>query len=261
MVTVSMSQLYRTGNVHVNTLLTKNYILRKIAQSMGKLGDIIRDAREGRGLTQPQLATALGLKRPVSISRWETSEAPIPWHHFQGLIDVLGLPKDKFIETARREIPAAVKAFEKYLGASAQKTVSPIPVLPRGMRSVPVINHSACGKWRDFTDLDFPAGHSDRHELAPTNDQHAFYVIAAGDSMIGGKIEDGDLLLIEPSKRVDDGDIVLAKVADKGCTVKKFFRHDGHVELRPMNDQHKSLIVKNDPSLRVYRVTRIVKQV
>ncbi len=29
----------------------------------------------------------------------------------------------------------------------------------------------------------------------------------------------------------------------------------------PMNEQHKSLIVKNDPSQRVYWVTGIVKQV
>lgn len=217
---------------------------------MAQLHLMIRRAMQkalDAGKTQTELAQQCGLSQGT-IYKYLTGEPTPDSDTLQKFSRGLGIPIEALFISEDSQPYAAQKS-------DAGENI------PKGTRLVPVINHSACGKWRDFTDLDFPAGHSDRQEFAPTNDQHAFYVIAAGDSMIGGKIEDGDLLLVEPSKRVDDGDIVLAKVADKGCTIKKFFRHDGHVELRPMNEQHKSLIVKNDPSLRVYRVTRIVKQV
>ena len=125
---------------------------------------------------------------------------------------------------------------------------------------IPVINQAACGKWRDFSDLDYPAGHADEQIANATHDPHAFFVVASGDSMTGSDINDGDLLLVEPGRSVQDGSIVLAK-NHEGCTVKKFFRHGDHVELRPMNDKHKSIFVKDDPSLRVYRISQIVKRV
>lgn len=234
-------------------------LTHNIAKSMPKLSELIRGYREIRRLTQADLAKSLGLEKPISISNWERGESPVPWHHFEGLIETLRIPRKEFLRAATEAVPDAVKSYERYVVKEGPPRTYP-SLSPPSTRSVPVINDSACGKWRDFTDLEFPAGHADRYELAPTKDPHAFYVIANGDSMIGGEIRAGDLLLVEPSKRVDDGNIVLAKT-DDGMTVKKLFRHHGQVELRPMNEAHKSLIVQDDPSLKVYRITRITKQV
>lgn len=185
----------------------------------------------------------------------------------QELAREIGVSQGTISNASTGIVPRKLEVLQKfadYFHVSIEElrggTASARKVSPPGFREVPVINRAACGRWRDFSDLDYPASHAERHELAPSTDPAAFYVIASGDSMIGAKIEEGDLLLVEPNKEVRDGQIVLAR-ADHGCTVKKFFRHDGYIELRPMNESHKSLIVKNDSSLRIYRITRVVKSV
>lgn len=226
------------------------------------LAEMLRQARAQRGLTQKALATKLGLESDVTVSKWERSEIPIAWHHFDRLIDALHLDRKAFLDLVQREIPDAYALYQRYTPHQAEASPTHHRTIraDRAPRLIPVINQAACGKWRDFTDLDFPSGQSDRQEAATTADPHAFYIIASGDSMIGSKIEDGDLLLVEPGIPVEDGHIVLAK-NHEGCTVKKFFRHAGHIELRPMNEAHKSIFVKDDSSLRIYRISQIVKRI
>lgn len=72
--------------------------------------------------------------------------------------------------------------------------------------------------------------------------------------MTGKDINDGDLLMVEQNRKWHDGNIVLAKSKD-GCTIKLIFRHGDKIELRLLNSKHKSLIVEDDESFRVMRVS------
>lgn len=152
--------------------------------------------------------------------------------------------------------------FTELLAGGSTKEQPPLynpKRLVRGFVLAPVISRASCGKWRDFADLSYPGGHADYAMPAPTSDEQAFYVIAAGDSMTGEDIREGDLLLVEPSKEVRDGQIVLAHT-EAGCTVKKFFRHKEHIELRPVNPDHKSLFVEDDKTLQCYRITGVFRR-
>jgi SOS-response transcriptional repressor LexA len=211
---------------------------------MSRVHDIIRQAlkREiSKGKTQTELATLCQMSQG-NIGKYLHSNPDAEVDTLKKFSVGLGIPLEALMisETVARY---AVK-----------------PEVSRSPHVVPVINQAACGKWRDFSDLEYPAGHADHYETATTHDAQAFYVIAAGDSMIGSDISDGDLLLVEPHRTVQDGSIVLARNHD-GCTVKKFFRHGDHIELRPMNEAHKSIFVKDDPSLHVYRISQIIKRV
>ncbi|MBI4831095.1 MAG: helix-turn-helix domain-containing protein, partial [Candidatus Lindowbacteria bacterium] len=66
---------------------------------------------------------------------------------------------------------------------------------PRVNKYRPVINRVSCGEWMDVGDLDFPPGFGADYELSDTADPNAFYVVAEGDSMTGGRIHEGDYLL------------------------------------------------------------------
>lgn len=122
-------------------------------------------------------------------------------------------------------------------------------------RMIPVIGKAACGKWADFTDLEYPAGHADRWEMSPSKDPNAFFIIAKGHSMVGDDIQDGDLLLVEPNSEVKNGDIVLAKDDGKGCTVKRFYKNkDGSITLLPMNPDFEPMHVQPHERLKLYRV-------
>ena len=97
------------------------------------------------------------------------------------------------------------------------------PPIPTRYRYIPVINRVSCGEWMDVGDLDFPPGFGSDYELTDSKDQNAFYVMADGDSMVGGRIHEGDYLLVSPNSQCNPGDIVLAKSED-GVTVKRYIR-------------------------------------
>jgi len=57
-----------------------------------------------------------------------------------------------------------------------------------------------------------------------------------GDSMIEDHICDGDVVLVEPSSEVRDGDIVVALIGGQEATLKRFYREPGGIaRLQPAN--------------------------
>lgn len=86
--------------------------------------------------------------------------------------------------------------------------------------------------------------------LEPHTDPHATFQVSAsmisgektayvlqvkGNSMIEDGILDGDYVVIEKTDQAIDGDIVVALVDDNLATLKKFYRENGKVVLRPAN--------------------------
>ncbi len=72
----------------------------------------------------------------------------------------------------------------------------------------------------------------------------AFVLHVRGDSMINVGIMDGDLVFVQSTKHVENGDTVVAMVED-GATVKTFYRENGRVRLQPQNDTMAPIIVAN----------------
>ena len=56
-----------------------------------------------------------------------------------------------------------------------------------------------------------------------------------GDSMKNAGILSGDLAICEPRQYAQNGEIVVALINSEEATVKRFFLHDDHIELRPEN--------------------------
>jgi repressor LexA len=71
-----------------------------------------------------------------------------------------------------------------------------------------------------------------------------FMLEVKGDSMVNAGILDGDYLIVQCRDIADDGDIVVALLEDE-ATVKRFYRHRDHVELRPENDQMEPIRVSS----------------
>ncbi|MGD8991134.1 MAG: transcriptional repressor LexA [Desulfobacterales bacterium] len=65
--------------------------------------------------------------------------------------------------------------------------------------------------------------------------QNVFALRVKGDSMKGAGILDGDLAICEPRQYAQNGEIVVALINGEEATVKRFFLHDDHIELRPEN--------------------------
>lgn len=65
----------------------------------------------------------------------------------------------------------------------------------------------------------------------------AYVLQVKGESMIEDGILDGDYVVIEKISEASDGDIIVAIVDDNLATLKKFYKENGRVVLKPANSQ------------------------
>lgn len=76
--------------------------------------------------------------------------------------------------------------------------------------------------------------------FVPSED--AFYLKVTGDSMNGRGILDGDYVMISPSRRAQDGDVVAARLGAE-ATVKTLTHRGGTIVLEPANAAERSIEV------------------
>lgn len=81
----------------------------------------------------------------------------------------------------------------------------------------------------------------DYDEVEVTEEQtrgraNAFALKVEGTSMIDALINDGDIVILEPTQSCDDGDMVAVWLKDENeTTLKKFFHEGSRIRLQPMN--------------------------
>lgn len=71
-----------------------------------------------------------------------------------------------------------------------------------------------------------------------------FALRVRGDSMIDTGILDGDIVIVEKTPMVENGEIAVALI-DGDATVKTFYRENGHIRLQPENPELAPIIVKD----------------
>lgn len=65
-----------------------------------------------------------------------------------------------------------------------------------------------------------------------------FCLRISGNSMQGAGILDGDLVICEPRQYAENGEVVAVLLYGEEATVKRFFLHPDHIELRPENSAY-----------------------
>jgi repressor LexA len=68
-----------------------------------------------------------------------------------------------------------------------------------------------------------------------------FALRVKGDSMKDAAILDGDLVICEPRQFAQNGEIVAALIRQEEATVKRFFRREAHIELKPENPEYQPM--------------------
>ncbi|MFH0730728.1 MAG: transcriptional repressor LexA [Pseudomonadota bacterium] len=109
------------------------------------------------------------------------------------------------------------------------------PAGPQRVREVPIIGRVTAGlplyaqqTWDGSVVLD----------TLIFRGQNLFALRIRGDSMRDARIHDGDLAICEPRQYAMDREIVVALINGEEATVKRFFRHPDHIELRPENPRY-----------------------
>lgn len=109
------------------------------------------------------------------------------------------------------------------------------PAGPQRWREVPIIGRVTAGlpmyaqqTWEGSVVLDTQV----------FSGQQLFALRIKGDSMIDAGIRHGDLAICEPRQYAQDREIVVALIRGEDATVKRFFLHADHIELRPENPRY-----------------------
>ena len=108
----------------------------------------------------------------------------------------------------------------------------------RRVMSVPVLGKIAAGLPIPTPPDVLPEGYE---QVEVTEDQtrgrtNAYALRVEGTSMIDALINDGDIVILEPTHSCDDGDMVAVWLkAENETTLKKFFHEGSRIRLQPMN--------------------------
>jgi len=214
---------------------------------MTTLADMLKQRIEGLGY-QDIKECARDLEIPYELLRKVIANGHIPKD--KTLIyyaEVLGMEASDLISQAYRE---KVPNDMRHLIAPRGGFAKPSSIAPR---QAPVLGRAACGPW-----LESYASEPDLFEPVEISDPEAFFVIAEGESMIGGNIPPGSYLLVSPKAGVTNGQVVLARRSEEEFTVKTYYRKaDGTVILQPLNPAFEPIILDPGEPYSVMRVTEV----
>lgn len=108
-------------------------------------------------------------------------------------------------------------------------------VMPLKTKKWRVIGSFACGE-PIYANEDF-----DSYIEAGADIPASFCVRAEGDSMIGARINDGDIVFIRQQPMVENGEIA-AVIIDDTVTLKRFYKHGNKVSLVAENPAYEPLV-------------------
>ena len=185
----------------------------------------LKELRKSRGMTLDDLASEIGTSKQT-IHRYEN-----------GIISNIPPEKIESLATALGTTPSELMGWENDTDATDDRGFSPITV-----KKIPILGEIACGE---------PIYAVEEHESFVTADgtiDADFCLRAHGDSMIGARIYDGDIVFIRSQSLVDNGEIAAVIINDE-ATLKRvyFYPEEGKLVLTPENPRYAPLVyIKNE---------------
>lgn len=127
---------------------------------------------------------------------------------------------------------------------------------PGGDAKPPLFSNAVAAgvPFQSFDDVDRAL---DLNELCVRHPAATYFVRAAGDSMTGAGIDDGDVLVVDRSLEALGGDIVVAAV-DGAFTVKRLDLSRGRVRLVPENANHAPIELREGETCELFGVVTSV---
>ena len=197
------------------------------------LSDRLRALRKEKKMTLDGLAEAIGTSKQT-IHRYENGIITnIPHEKVAALASALGVS------------PSELMGWE---GERGYENLRPISV-----KKLPVLGRIACGE---------PIYAEEEHESFAVADGKLdadFCLIARGDSMIGARIFDGDLVFIRSQDAVDNGDIAAVIINDE-ATLKRvyYYPEEEKLILSPENPRYAPLVYVKDELDRIKIIGKAV---
>ena len=209
---------------------------------MKGIGRRLKHYREQMGISQLELSHRSGISQ-ASIARIESDQQRnLKAETIRKLADSLGVSVSRLIEE-----PSIIK--EELTSYATPKMLSVI-------------------RWDKFKDLKSKRGpllkdNADSTEPSLSSDQNAFFMIASAGLISVPMVNEGDLLLIEPSTHYRDGDLVLF-LSHELTTLGRIYCYPRMTILLPLSKESPPHVLKKEdvrkPGVRILRVSEIRKK-
>ena len=209
---------------------------------MKGIGKRLKYFRGQMGLSQLELSYRSGISQ-ASIARIESDQQRnLKAETIRKLADTLGVSVSRLIEE-----PSIIKE-------ELTSYVTP--------KMLPVI------RWDQFKCLKSKRApllkeNADSTEPSFTSDQNAFFIIASAGLISAPMVNEGDLLLIEPSAHYRDSDLVLF-LSHKLTTLGRIYCYHRMTILLPLTKESPPHVLKKEdvrrPGVRILRVSEIRKK-
>lgn len=193
--------------------------MTSVARTAGRK---LKELREAAGLKQKALAERLGIVQN-HLYRIEAGHRNPTFEILEKAARIFGVPVSIFLEQDAPQPSLPPNAY---------------PVGP--MVRVPIVGVIRAGE--PILAEERIEGYCSVAADEVTGGEH-FFLRVRGDSMIGARIQEGDLVLVRRQADVDDGDIAVVMVNDDEATIKRVYREDGKWLLKPENPTMRPLVV------------------
>lgn len=163
------------------------------------IGARVKELRKSLGLTQKELAEKCGYKSLTTINKIELGINSIPLDTVEKLANALQVS------------PAYLMGWKSNPNETLSNELRPV-----NLKKFPMLGEIACGK---------PIFANEEHETyidASADIKADFCLTAKGDSMVGARIHNGDVVFIKEQSIVDNGQIA-AVIIDNDVTLKRWY--------------------------------------
>lgn len=185
-------------------------------------GDRLRELRTEKQLSQSEFAKQVHLTKSA-VNMYERGEREPSFEVLEKIADYFNVDLDYLLG----------KTDCKNKSSLTEKFIFKIPT----MKTWPLLGSTACGA---------PI-HKEAEEetiLAPSCIDADFAFRCEGDSMIGARVLDGDVVFVKHCD-VEDGQIAVVRVEDE-YTLKRIYRGPDYLELRAENPKYAPIIIRGD---------------
>jgi SOS-response transcriptional repressor LexA len=236
-------------------------------REFAEIGNLVRNLRLRRGLSQSDLAHAAGINNSY-LSRIENGErrpspkilrrfSEILQHPYDDLVVKSGILSEDFVrQTPGQTPPQSSPQAEQTLrsddtGSMLRQLIQTIQTGGNGgsggfdRRAISVFDSISAGLLKDANVVE---AHEDLPKLVLSEeelgyDPRAFALVVQGDSMVEAGILDGDVVVVSPSSSVGNGDIAVVQVNKSSTTCKKIYLEDNRIILQPCNSNYRPQVL------------------
>jgi len=198
-------------------------------KTVSHAGEIVGSALKEKGMTQQQLAEKIGRDQTL-ISRF-ISGVPIADTTARAIAEILDLDADELVYQIQRDklekqMEKLKTRYEPIIPGSSLKGILRSESEVAFVGGVSILDIASIPLLNSYNQ---PSGKAERY-IVPTGIQldsdRAFALKISGKNMTDDKIEEGDIIIIDPSAKMRDEDRVLV-VRDGQQELRKFYR-DGN---------------------------------